>query len=127
KTAINRLAWGEGHELEAFDGCALAVSPGWLRSEMMLDLFGVTEENWLEATKRPKEEEGEPDPGDFAISETPAMLGRAIAALAADPERNRWNKASTSSFELAEHYGTTDVDGSRPDAWRYIVEVREVD
>lgn len=126
KTAINRLAWGEGHELEPFEGCAVAVSPGWLRSEMMLDVFGVTEENWLDATRRPKEE-GEPDPGDFAISETPAMLGRAIAALAADPDRNRWNKASTSSFELAAHYGTTDVDGSRPDAWRYIVEVREAD
>jgi NAD(P)-dependent dehydrogenase (short-subunit alcohol dehydrogenase family) len=124
KTAVNRLAWGEGHELESVGGCALAVSPGWLRSEMMLDVFGVTEEDWLDATRRPKAE-GEPDPGDFAISETPAMIGRAIAALAADPERNRWNKASTSSFELAEHYGTTDVDGSRPDAWRYLVEVRE--
>ncbi len=126
KTAVNRLAWGEGHELEPVGGCAVAVSPGWLRSEMMLDVFGVTEENWLDATQRPKID-GEPDPGDFAISESPAMLGRAVAALAADPERNRWNKASVSSFQLAEHYGTTDVDGSRPDAWRYIVEVREAD
>lgn len=126
KTAVNRLAWGEGHELEAVAGCAVAVSPGWLRSEMMLDVFGVTEENWLDATRRPKVD-GEPDPGDFAISESPAMIGRAVAALAADPERNRWNKASVSSFQLAEHYGTTDVDGSRPDAWSYIVEVREAD
>lgn len=126
KNAVNRLAWGEGHEMETVGGCALAVTPGWLRSEMMLDVFGVREDNWLDATKNPKVE-GEPDPGDFAVSESPAMIGRAIAALAADPERNRWNKRSVSSFELAEHYGTTDVDGSRPDAWRYIVEVREAD
>lgn len=124
KSGVNRLAWGEGHELEAHGGCAVAVTPGWLRSEMMLDVFGVTEENWLDATRRPKVD-GEPDPGDFAISESPAMVGRAIAALAADPERNRWNKESVDSFRLAEHYGVTDIDGSRPDAWRYIVEVRE--
>lgn len=124
KHAVNRLAWAEGHELERVGGCAVAVTPGWLRSEMMLEVFGVREDNWLDATRRPRVD-GEPDPGDFAISETPAMIGRAIAALAADPERDRWNKASVSSFQLAEHYGVTDVDGSRPDAWRYIVEVRE--
>ncbi|HWJ62032.1 MAG TPA: hypothetical protein VNS19_08670 [Acidimicrobiales bacterium] len=61
----------------------------------------------------------------FAISETPAMVGRAIAAVAADPERSRWNQASVTSFELATHYGTTDVDGTRPDAWGYIVDVEE--
>jgi NAD(P)-dependent dehydrogenase (short-subunit alcohol dehydrogenase family) len=124
KTGVNRLAWCEGHELEPFGACAVAVTPGWLRSEMMLDVFGVTEENWIEATRRPQTE-GEPDPADFAISESPAMLGRAVAALAADPDRNRWNKASVSSFQLAEHYDVTDVDGSRPDAFGYIVEVRE--
>lgn len=124
KTAVNRLAFGEGHELEPKGCCAVAVSPGWLRSEMMLDGFGVTEENWLDATRRPAVE-GEPDPADFAISETPAMLGRALAALAADPDRMRWNKRSTSSFELATHYGTTDVDGSRPDAWSYIIDTNE--
>ena len=124
KNAVNRLAWCEGHELDGVGGCAVAVTPGWLRSEMMLEVFGVREDNWIDATKRPQAD-GEPDPADFAISESPAMIGRAIAALAADPDRGRWNKASVSSFELAEHYGTTDVDGSRPDAWRYIVEVRE--
>lgn len=124
KHAVNRLAWGEGHELENHGGCAVAVTPGWLRSEMMLDVFGVTEDNWRDATMRPKAD-GEPDPADFGISETPAMLGRSIAALAADPDRNRWNKRSVDSFHLAEHYGVTDIDGSRPDAWRYLIEVRE--
>ena len=124
KTAVNRLAFGEGHELAPLGCCAVAVTPGWLRSEMMLDVFGVTEDNWLDATRRPAAE-GEPDPADFAISETPAMIGRALTALAADPDRQRWNQQSVTSFQLAEHYGTTDVDGSRPDAWGFIVDVRE--
>lgn len=124
KTAINRLAFGEGHELAPLGCTAVAVTPGWLRSEMMLDGYGVTEENWMEATRR-SPAEGEPDPADFAISETPAMIGRALAAMAADPDRHRWNKRSVTSFQLAEHYDVTDIDGSRPDAWGYIVDVRE--
>lgn len=124
KTAVNRLAWGQGHELERVGCTAVAVTPGWLRSEMMLAAFGVTEDTWLDATRQPQTDG--PDPADFAVSESPVMLGRAVAALAADPAKDRWNKASVSSFELAEHYGTTDADGSRPDAWRYIVEVREM-
>jgi len=124
KNAINRLAFAEGHELAPLGCTALAVTPGWLRSEMMLEAFGVTEENWLDATQR-EATEGEPAPAGFAISETPAMVGRAIAAVAADPERSRWNQASVTSFELATHYGTTDVDGTRPDAWGYIVDVEE--
>ncbi|WP_432519683.1 SDR family oxidoreductase [Kineococcus sp. SYSU DK006] len=123
KHAVNRLAWGQGHELERVGGTAVAVTPGWLRSEMMLDVFGVREDSWLEATKQPKTDG--PDPADFAISESPAMIGRAVAALAADPDKARWNKASVTSHALAEHYGTTDADGSRPDAWRYVEEVRE--
>ena len=88
------------------------------------DVFGVTEENWRDATTRTATD-GEPAPPGFAVSETPTMVGRAIAALAQDPDRQRWNQGSVTSFELAEHYGTTDVDGSRPDAWGYIVEVEE--
>ena len=121
KNALNRLAFAEGHELAPLGCSAVAVTPGWLRSEMMLDAFGVTEEDWLDATTRAEQ----PAPPGFAVSETPTMVGRAIAALAADPERHRWNQQSVTSFELAEHYGTTDVDGTRPDAWRYIVEVEE--
>jgi NAD(P)-dependent dehydrogenase (short-subunit alcohol dehydrogenase family) len=124
KNAVNRLAFAEGHELGPVGCCAVAVTPGWLRSEMMLDAFGVTEQNWRDATER-EPAEGEPAPAGFAISETPTMVGRAIAALAADPDRARWNQESVTSYELATHYGTTDVDGSRPDAWGYIVDVEE--
>jgi NAD(P)-dependent dehydrogenase (short-subunit alcohol dehydrogenase family) len=124
KTAVNRLAFGEGHELAPLGCTAVAVTPGWLRSEMMLDAFGVTEANWLDATRRAVAD-GEPNPADFAISETPAMIGRALAAMAADPDRHRWNQQSVTSFQLAQHYDVTDTDGSRPDAWGYIVDVRE--
>lgn len=116
KTAVNRLAFAQAHELKPYGCTAVAVTPGWLRSELMLEHFGVTEANWRDATAR------EPH---FAISESPAFVGRAVAALAADPERARWNGSSVSSGELARVYGFTDLDGSRPDAWRYLVEVQD--
>jgi len=116
KVSVNRLAFAWSKELTAYGGTSVALTPGWLRSEMMLDHFGVTEENWRDATVK------EPH---FAISESPAFVGRAVAALAADPDRARWNAASVSSGELAKVYGFTDVDGSRPDAWRYMVEVQD--
>ncbi|BCL14208.1 SDR family oxidoreductase [Micromonospora sagamiensis] len=116
KTAVNRLAFAQAHELEPHGATAVALTPGWLRSEMMLAHYGVTEENWRDALVR------EPH---FAISETPALVGRAVAALAADPDRARWNGSSVSSGELARVYGFTDVDGSQPDAWRYMVEVQD--
>jgi NAD(P)-dependent dehydrogenase (short-subunit alcohol dehydrogenase family) len=127
KTAVNRLAFAEGRELEPFGCSAVAVTPGWLRSEMMLDGFGVTEANWRDSVRsRGDGEEATPTaPPDFVISESPVMVGRAIAALAADPDRHRWNTQSVSSFQLAEHYDLTDADGSRPDAWRYIVDLHE--
>lgn len=120
KTAVDRLAFAEGHELEPRGGTAVSVSPGWLRSEMMLDGFGVTEQTWREAAAAHRGRTDVVPPYEFVISETPAMLARGIAALAADPDRSRWNTRSTSSFELAEHYGLSDVDGSRPDAWGFI-------
>ena len=116
KTSILRMAKSLAHELAPFQGTAVSVSPGWLRSEIMLETFGVTESNWREALVR------EPH---FAISETPRFIGRGIAALASDPDAARWNGQSTSSGELAQVYGITDLDGSRPDAWRYIVEVQD--
>jgi len=116
KVSVNRLAFAWSKELAGHGGTAVALTPGWLRSEMMLDGFGVTEENWRDATAK------EPH---FAISETPAYVGRAVAALAAAPDRARWNGRSTSSGELAQVYGFTDLDGSRPDAWRYLVEVQD--
>ncbi|HLS34325.1 MAG TPA: short-chain dehydrogenase, partial [Brevibacterium sp.] len=120
KTAVDRLAFGEGHDMAAAGGTAVSVTPGWLRSEMMLDGFGVTEQTWREAAEANRGVADAVPPYDFVISETPTMLARGVAALAADPQRERWNTRSTSSFELAEHYDLHDVDGSRPDAWSFI-------
>jgi NAD(P)-dependent dehydrogenase (short-subunit alcohol dehydrogenase family) len=113
KTAITRLAWGLAQEL-GDDATAVALSPGWLRSELMLEHHGVTEANWRES----------PVP-HFCISESPRYVGRAVAALATDPDVHRWSGQSLSSGGLAQVYGFTDIDGTRPDCWRYIVEVRE--
>jgi NAD(P)-dependent dehydrogenase (short-subunit alcohol dehydrogenase family) len=125
KTSVTRLAYGLGAELAAHGGTAVAVTPGWLRSEMMLDGFGVAEDNWRDVVSRPDPAGGFPPNADFAVSESPRYVGRCVAALAADPDVARWNQRSTSSAELAREYGVTDLDGSRPDAWGYIVEVRE--
>ena len=125
KVAVNRLAFSQGHELEGYGATAVAITPGWLRSEMMLENFGVAEENWRDAVRR---EAGDPRPAappDFALSESPRYVGRGVAALAADPDRARWNKRSLSSGQLARDYGFTDIDGSQPHIWRYIEEVRE--
>ncbi|MGQ0616470.1 MAG: SDR family oxidoreductase [Acidimicrobiia bacterium] len=125
KVAVNRLAFSQGHELAPHGGTAVALTPGWLRSEMMLEAFGVGEANWRDALG-PDAAEGRPvAPADFALSESPRYVGRAVAALAADPERARWNQASVNSGQLASEYGFTDVDGSRPDVWRFIEQVRE--
>jgi NAD(P)-dependent dehydrogenase (short-subunit alcohol dehydrogenase family) len=111
KVAVNRLAFSQGHELAAHGATAVAITPGWLRSEMMLDNFGVTEESWRDAV-------GMTAPADFALSESPRFVGRAVAALASDPERARWNQTSVTSAQLAREYGFTDIDGSQPDVWR---------
>ena len=116
KAAVNRMAFALAHELKPYGATALSLTPGWLRSEMMLEAYGVTEETWLDATKIQPH---------FAISETPAYVGRAVAALAQDPDVARWNGKSVSSGELARVYGFTDLDGSQPDAWRYLVEVQD--
>jgi len=116
KGAVSRMAFALAHELEQYGAAAVLLTPGWLRSEAMLDGFGVTEANWQDATKAIPH---------FAISESPSYVGRAVAALAADPDVARWNGKSVSSGELARIFGFTDLDGSRPDAWRYIVEVQD--
>jgi NAD(P)-dependent dehydrogenase (short-subunit alcohol dehydrogenase family) len=114
KNAPIRMAFALGEDLKSVGGTAVSVTPGFLRSEQMLDTFGVTEETWREGiAKQPV----------FAISESPVYVGRAVAALAADPERARWNGQSLSSGQLAKEYGFTDADGSRPDAWGYIADV----
>jgi NAD(P)-dependent dehydrogenase (short-subunit alcohol dehydrogenase family) len=116
KAAVNRMAFALGHELRPHGATAVSLTPGWLRSEAMLEAYGVTEANWRDATLRSPH---------FAISESPAFVGRAVAALALDPDVARWNGKSLSSGELAKIYGFTDLDGSRPDAWRYVREVQD--
>ncbi len=117
KIAVNRLAFSQGHELQPYGATALAITPGWLRSEMMLDHFGVTEDNWRDALD-PDLVEGYPSaPEGFASSESPRYVGRAIAAVASDPDRARWNQRSVSSAELAHEYGFVDIDGTQPDSW----------
>jgi NAD(P)-dependent dehydrogenase (short-subunit alcohol dehydrogenase family) len=116
KAAVGRMAFSLGHELAPHGATAVVLTPGWLRSEAMLDAYGVTEANWHDAEKVSPH---------FAISETPTFVGRAVVALAADPERSRWNGQTVSSGQLAPIYGFTDVDGSRPDAWRYVPEVQD--
>ncbi|MGW0532855.1 SDR family oxidoreductase [Streptomyces sp. NPDC003032] len=115
KAAPLRMARDLAEEVEEYGCTALCLTPGWLRSEAMLDThFKVTEENWTAGCGQNPH---------FAISETPTFVGRALVALAADPDVARWNGASLSSGGLAKEYGFTDVDGSAPDAWRYITEV----
>lgn len=116
KTAAIRMAWTHAKDLEKHGATAVAITPGWMRSEMMLDAYKVREENWRDATKIQPH---------FAISESPRFTGRAVAALAADPARARWNGQSLSSGGLAQVYGFTDLDGSRPDCWRYMDEVQD--
>jgi NAD(P)-dependent dehydrogenase (short-subunit alcohol dehydrogenase family) len=118
KVAVNRLAFSEGHELAPHGATAVAVTPGWLRSEMMLEAFGVTEDNWRDALGCPPGAELPTAPPGFAQSETPRFVGRGVAALAADADRGRWNQCSVTAGELARDYGFTDLDGTQPDAWR---------
>jgi NAD(P)-dependent dehydrogenase (short-subunit alcohol dehydrogenase family) len=117
KVSILRIAWSQSKELAEHGCTAVALTPGWLRSEMMLEHYGVTEDTWREATVG--------SPHFVAISESPLFVGRAVAALASDPDVHSKNGGSFSSGGLAREYGFTDVDGSQPDAWRYIVEVQE--
>lgn len=116
KAAVTRMGFALGHELRGRGATAVSLTPGWLRSEAMLEAFGVDEANWRDAIERIPH---------FAIAESPLFVGRAVVALASDPDVARWNGQSLSSGELARVYGFTDTDGSQPDAWRYMVEVHD--
>ena len=113
KASVNRMAFALAHQLQRYGATAVSLTPGWLRSEAMLDNYGVTESNWRDATKVSPH---------FAISESPAFVGRAVAALSQDPNVSRWNGKSLPSGQLAKIYGFTDLDGSQPEAWRYVTE-----
>ncbi|PRX50464.1 NAD(P)-dependent dehydrogenase (short-subunit alcohol dehydrogenase family) [Prauserella shujinwangii] len=114
KCGVRRLASGLAEQLPAHAATSVAVTPGFLRSEAMLDHFGVAENGWRDAIRT--------DP-HFVLSETPRYLGRGVTALAADPDRSRWNGQVVTSHALADCYDLTDVDGSRPDWPRWMREV----
>jgi NAD(P)-dependent dehydrogenase (short-subunit alcohol dehydrogenase family) len=116
KVSVNRLAFGLHAELATQGAAALAVTPGFLRSEEVLDHFGVTEATWRDATAK--------DPY-FAESETPHYLARGIAHLAADPGARRHGGGCLSSAMLARRYGFTDTDGRTPDFAAALLRYRE--
>jgi NAD(P)-dependent dehydrogenase (short-subunit alcohol dehydrogenase family) len=113
KTTTIRMAFALSQELMERGIPAIAVTPGFLRSEWMLDNFGVTEANWRDAAKNVKE---------FIASETPLFVGRCVAALAADPEVMKKNGRVFASWDLAEEYGVDDADGTRPHFVRWLRE-----
>jgi NAD(P)-dependent dehydrogenase (short-subunit alcohol dehydrogenase family) len=111
KANVERIVKGLAAELETEPVTAVGVTPGWLRSEKMLENFGVSEANWRDAAARR---------AGFGISESPTYVARGVAALAQDPDAARWAGTILSARQLADAYGVTDVDGSRPDCWGYI-------
>ncbi len=127
KVAVNRLAFSQGHELKAHGATAVAITPGWLRSEMMLDNFGVSEENWRDALDPAAAERGRrrrrrptsPSPNRLATSAAPSSRWRRI------PSGPGGTSSRSAPAGSRREYGFTDLDGSRPDIWRYIEEIRE--
>ncbi|HLT62136.1 MAG TPA: SDR family oxidoreductase [Microlunatus sp.] len=111
KAGVDRIIKNLAVDLADHPATALGVTPGWLRSEAMLEAFGVTEENWRDACRE--------RPG-FGLSESPTYVARGIAALAADPDVKRFAGRVLTARDLADTYGVTDVDGSRPDCWGHI-------
>jgi NAD(P)-dependent dehydrogenase (short-subunit alcohol dehydrogenase family) len=113
KVAVNRLAYSQGHELAKHGATAVCITPGWMRSELMLEAFGLKEADWRETM------EGRAPP-DFVLSESPRYVGRAVVALASDAERARYNQQTLTSGQLAREYGFRDLDGRQPDVWRFM-------
>jgi NAD(P)-dependent dehydrogenase (short-subunit alcohol dehydrogenase family) len=111
KANVERIVKGLSAELEDSPVTAVGVTPGWLRSEKMLENFGVTEANWQDACRK--------RPG-FGISESPTYVARGVAALATAADAERWAGTIVSARQLANAYAVTDTDGSRPDCWGYI-------
>jgi len=111
KANVERIVTGLSAELGDLPVTAVGVTPGWLRSENMLENFGVTEDTWRDACVK--------TPG-FGISESPGYVGRGVAALAQAADASRWAGTIISARQLADAYGVTDADGSRPDCWGYL-------
>ncbi|MCA2214986.1 SDR family oxidoreductase [Jidongwangia harbinensis] len=114
KVSLIRLAQAQNVELRPHGAAAVAVTPGWLRSERMLEEYGATESTWRDGTAK--------DP-HFCMTESPRYVGRGVAALAADPDARRFGGRTLSSADLAAEYAVDDLDGTRPDFPRYYTEV----
>lgn len=115
-TTLKRLAFALAEEMAPHGVSALAVAPGFMRTEQILDHFGATESTWREVAESSPEARG----FGFAGSETPCFVGRAVASLAADPDVGRKSGGLYSSWTLSHEYGFTDVDGARPHWGRYL-------
>ena len=113
KASVDRLVRNFARDLRDTRVAAVGVTPGWLRSERMLEGFGVTEQTWRQFCEK------EPS---FGISESPTYVARGVAALAADPDRRRLAGQVVTARQLADAYDVTDVDGSRPDCWELIAD-----
>jgi NAD(P)-dependent dehydrogenase (short-subunit alcohol dehydrogenase family) len=111
KTTVARFAWAMAEELHHHRVAAIALTPGYMRTEAMLDHMGVRESNWRDGAKKDK---------NFLYSETPAFVGRAVAALAADKNVLKKSGGLYSSWNLAKEYRFTDLDGSRPDLGKHF-------
>jgi NAD(P)-dependent dehydrogenase (short-subunit alcohol dehydrogenase family) len=122
KISVIRLAFAMARELRKRDVASVALTPGFLRSERVLEHFGVSEANWKDAGKRSINQNSADQndaPADFMISESPWYIGRAVVALAADPKVKKKSGRVFSSWALAREYGFTDIDGTRPDWGKY--------
>jgi NAD(P)-dependent dehydrogenase (short-subunit alcohol dehydrogenase family) len=116
KISVIRLAFAMARELRKRDIVSVALTPGFLRSEAVLDHFGVSEANWKDVGKRKNRNSTKQNdaPSDFMVSESPRYIGRAVVALAADPKMKEKSGRVFSSWALAREYGFTDLDGTRP-------------
>jgi len=119
KTSVIRMAFAMYYEMRKYNVVSVALTPGFLRSEAVLQHFGVTEANWRDVGKRKNPHANSQDqndaPADFMQSESPRYIGRAVVALAADPKAKSKSGRVFSSWALAREYGFTDIDGTRPD------------
>ena len=118
KVSVARLAYAWAEELRPHKVAAVAVTPGFMRTEVVLEQLKATEENWREVAETSKAARGY----GLAGSESPYFVGRAVAALASDPKVLAKSGGLYSSWGLAEEYGFTDLDGTRPHWWRYFTE-----
>ena len=120
KVSVNRLAFSLGKEIAEHGAVAVGITPGWMRSEIMLEHYGVTEDTWRTAMEPSSDGSRAVASSDFILSETPRFVGRAVASLANDPNKSKWHQQCVTAAQLAKEYGFTDIDGSRPDIFQFM-------